>query len=86
MKTLENGTEIYFINASTAGHGHKKITVELKLGNEYKTFSATTDCMPMYDEANDLEGEERELALYNLIDHKIEAAVTEWLNELELND
>lgn len=84
MKTLENGTEIYSINASTSGYGHKKITVELRFENEYKKFSAVTDCMPAYDEANDLEGDERDSALYDLIDYKIEEEVNEWLNELEL--
>lgn len=85
MKTLENGIEIYSINASTAGYGHKKITVELRFENNYKTFAATTDCMPMLDEANDLEGDDRDNALYNLIDYKIKDSVNEWLNDLELN-
>jgi len=82
MKTLENGTQIYSISASTAGYGHKKITVELKLENEYKTFSATIDCMPSYDEVNDLDGDDRDEALYNLIDSKIESQVYEWIESI----
>ena len=47
-----------------------------------KKFNATTSNMPGYDKANDLEGEEKYFALYELIESEIENEVIEWLNSL----
>jgi hypothetical protein len=74
--------EINYTNALTAGHGHKKITVELYFQGEYKTFSATTSNMPDYDEATELESYDKDEALFNLISYKIEDEIEEWISNL----
>ncbi|EKT4545811.1 hypothetical protein AAIP58_000112 [Flavobacterium psychrophilum] len=80
---LKTELEINYTQALTAGHGHKKITVELCLQGEYKTFSATTSNMPDYDNATDLEGFDKDEALFNIISSKIEEEVDEWIVEIE---
>jgi hypothetical protein len=75
--------EINYINALTSGHGHKKITVELFFQGEYKAFSATTSNMPDYDDATELEGEDKDEALFNIIRYQIEDEVSEWVTEIE---
>lgn len=85
MRTIKfNNTdlEINYTNALTAGHGHKKITVELCYLEEYKTFYATTHNMPSYDEATELEGKEKDEALFRIIEWQIGDEVTEWLDEI----
>lgn len=87
MTTINfNNQEIELNHASqiTAGYGHKKITVELCYeGEEYKEFYAVTTNMPVFDDAMDLEDyEEKQLALYNLIEYKIEDEVQEWIDSL----
>jgi hypothetical protein len=79
--TLVDGkeVEIYYANARPSGYGHMTITIELLYNDEIGEFTATTDDMPAYDEATDLEGEEKSLALYKIIEHQIEDEVTEWL-------
>lgn len=86
MKAITlNGTdlEINYTQALTAGHGHKKITVEFYFQGEYKTFSATTSNMPDYDDATDLEGEDKDEALFNIISYQIEDEISEWISEIE---
>ena len=80
---LNTELEINYTQALTAGHGHKKITVELYLQGEYKTFSATTSNMPDYDDATELEGSDKDEALFNIISYKIEDEVNEWIVEVE---
>jgi hypothetical protein len=85
MKTinfLNTELEINYTQALTAGHGHKKITVELYLLGEYQTFSATTSNMPDYDEATELEGSDKDEALFNIISRQIEEQVDEWIVEI----
>ena len=75
--------QIYYANAATSGYGHKKIEVKLSYEGNYETFYATTTNMPGYDASTELEGEERYIALYELIDYDIEEEVIEWLNSLD---
>jgi hypothetical protein len=85
MKTTTiNGKELEIWSAydTPAGHGHKKIFVELSYMDSYYKFSATTNDMPTYDEANELEGPHKEEALYNIIASQIEDQVIEWLETL----
>ncbi|WP_313214121.1 hypothetical protein [Soonwooa sp.] len=86
MKAINfNSQEIELNHASqiTAGYGHKKITVELCYEGEYKEFHAVTANMPDFDDAMDLEDyDEKQLALYNLIEYKIEDEVQEWIDSL----
>jgi hypothetical protein len=86
MKTinfLNKELEINYTQAFTDGHGHKKITVELCLLSEYKTFSATTSSMYDYDEATELEGCDKDEALFKIISGQIEDEVQEWFLEIE---
>ena len=71
--------------AITAGHGCKKIIVVLYFNGEQKEFYANTNNMPAYDEANDLEGDARQQALYDIIADVIECEVSEWLDEMANN-
>ena len=85
MKAINiNGKKVEIWNTyySPAGHGHKKIYVELFYMDSFKKFSAITNNMPAYDEANELDGSEKEEALYNIIASQIEEKVHEWLNTL----
>ena len=87
MKTINiNGSqvELNYANALTAGYGHKEITVELCYEGEYKTFKAVTNNMPGFDDAQDIEDyEEKQLALFELVDYKIEDEVSEWIAEID---
>ena len=74
--------EIWSAYNTPAGYGHKKIFVELQRMESYKVFSATTNNMPAYDEANDLEGPHKERALYDIIASQIEDQVVEWIDTL----
>lgn len=74
--------EIYYAMASFSGYGHKRITVELYYNGEYKEFKATTNNMPAYNEAMELEGPNRYRALYRIIEHQIFDEVCEWLDNL----
>ena len=82
INILGTDLEINYTNAVTAGHGHKKITVELCYLGEYKKFTATTSNMPDYDDAMDLEGEERDEALFLIIENQITDQVDEWIIEV----
>jgi len=79
--TIAN-TELYLYSAQalSSGHGHYKITIRLTNGDVMGIFSATTDDMPAIDEISDIEGNEKEMALFNLISDKIEDEVAEWLD------
>lgn len=81
--TTINGKEIeiYYANALPSGYGHKEITVELLFNGNFKKFKSVTSDMPGYDAANDLEGDEKKVALYELIESNIEGEVIEWLEE-----
>ena len=74
------------ISVDNAGYGHKKITVELCKDGEYKSFSATTDNMPMFDKADELEGTDRMVALFEIIENKIEGSLCFWLDNLTENN
>ena len=74
---------IHYANGLTAGHGHKKIEVEIEYKNEYKKFHATTSNMPSWDDAQDLEGEEKYTALYEMIESQIEDEIAEWIMEID---
>ena len=75
--------EIYDASALTSGYGHKKITVELSYNGKYQRFTATTNNMPAYDEATELEGAEKYHAFYEIIENQIIDEVAEWLENIE---
>ena len=75
--------EINSTRALSEGHGHKKITVDLYFCGEYRKFTATTSNMPEYDEATELEGSEKDKALFSIISGQIEDEINEWILEIE---
>lgn len=86
MKTYETQIDktVTVIHASSlpAGYGHKKITVELMSEDgRAKEFAATTNNMRDFDAANELEGQDKYEALYELIESQIADQVYEWLEE-----
>lgn len=88
MNTLFNNKPIsvQFASSLFSGYGHQRIKVELEYEGETEIFSATTDFMPGFDKANELEGQERYDALYDLIEAQIEEEVLEWLTSIASNN
>lgn len=78
----EKEVSLNYASSMTSGYGHKLISVELECNGEYREFSHTTNNMLDFDRASDLEGDEKYLALFNLIESDIEDEVIEWLSEL----
>lgn len=82
-----NNTELKLMHASKiqSGHGHYKITVlflNLESG-ENKSFTATTSHVPGIDAASELEDiDEQYLALYELIQNRIQENIEEWVSPL----
>lgn len=74
--------QVYHAQVLPSGYGHKSIEVELYYNEEYKKFKGVTDNMPGYDVASDLEGEEKYIALYELIAFNIEDEVFDWVDSL----
>ena len=74
--------EVYHAQAIPSGYGHKKITVELRHGNMYEKFSATTSNMSAFDDAQDHVGSEYYQALFDIIENQIEDQATECLDKL----
>jgi len=89
MKNV-NGKEIevYSVTRKPAGYGHWQITVDLRYNEEYRKFTATTNNMPAFDEANDLEDyNERAEVYYEIISGQIKEEIIEWMEEVdESND
>lgn len=84
--TTTQGQEftIDYASAITAGYGHQKITVSVVAENgDKKDFSAKTNNMPDFDEATDLEGQEKYEALFELVEYSLDGEICEWLYELE---
>jgi len=75
--------EIYHSSAIQSGYGHKKITVEIRYNDEYKKFTATTNNMPAYDDACELEGEKKQYALYQIIENSIINEIANWIEEVD---
>ena len=67
------------------GYGHYNIIVELycKQIDEYHTFEAVTNNMPDFDAAQELEGQEKYDALFDIIKYEIQEEVTEWIESLK---
>lgn len=81
----EREIKVIYALAQFSGYGHYDITVDISFGGLVKNFTATTSNMPGLDEATELEGEEKYLALYELIQHGIEESIMEWMDENPFN-
>ena len=81
-----NGKEldITYATAISSGHGHKKISVSFYdyENSESIVLSATTNNMPAFDRASDLEGQEKYRALYEIIEMQIQDQLEEFFSPL----
>ena len=82
--SINSELELNYVSVSQSGYGHKTITVELIYNGQKKEFKHTTNNMPDYDDATDIEDyEEKNRALYGLISYSIEDQISEWIYEIE---
>lgn len=91
MKTYEtsegNEFTIDYSSAEQSKYGHKTITsTVILLTGERQDFSATTNNMPDYDDATDLEGQEKYEALFDLIYNAVSESIDEWVEEINYID
>lgn len=81
-----NGKELEITHATaiSSGHGHKEIIVSFIECEKVKgiTLKATTNNMPAYDKANDLEGPEKYMAFYKIIASQIQDQLEEFISPL----
>lgn len=82
--TQEQNFSISYASSAFSGYGHQKIKVEVILENgNKKEFSCATSNMPDFDDANNLEGQEKYEALFDLVDYKLNREISEWIYSLE---
>ena len=83
IKKYDDGTVLYFCHAqsSPSGYGHQEITVDLEYRGYKKSFKRVTSDMPAFDEANRLEGREKQIALFKII--HIGSDIMEWVLEVD---
>lgn len=78
---------IDYASAVTAGYGHQKITAYVIVENgDKKEFSAKTNNMYGFDDATDLEGQDKYEALFELVEYALDGEICEWLSEIENED
>ena len=76
--------QIMYASSLPSGHGGRKIEVEVcSKSGDLKMFSATTSNMPSFDEANELEGQKKYEALFEIIESDTDGEISEWIYELE---
>lgn len=78
-----NEYQVTFASSLPAGYGHRTITVEVVSGGEKGLFNATTSNMPGYDDASDLEGQEKYEALHELVESSIADQVDEFIETIK---
>lgn len=86
MKTYQttNGNQ-FTVNSARqtyAGYGHKTIYVEICFNGEYEFFTKVTNNMPDFDDAMDLEGQERAEALFDLVHYSLYSEIEERISNL----
>lgn len=82
--TAEIAEHYYTVSHATsrpAGYGHREITATVSNGSLSKTFRSITNDMSGYDEATELEGQDRYEALFNLVESNLSGKIAEWLIE-----
>ena len=79
MNPTQHEIAILWASAESAGYGHKRITVEVGYKGEKMHFKATTANTQAYDDATDLEGQEKYDALYEIVKSSIDNQVSEWI-------
>ena len=88
MTITINNQELDIINANSisSGHGHKKVLVNIHNLNtgQSKTFTSVSNNMRAFDEIQslELEGEEKYVALYEIIATDIQEQLEEFVSPL----
>lgn len=84
-KTFISNKEIGidYASAISAGYGHQKIIVTICFNGQINDFYATTSNMPAFDKANELEGTDKWLAYYEIIERQISDEIIGWIEEIE---
>lgn len=70
---------VIYASAIPSGYGHKEITVEIVSDGKTKEFKSVTSNMYDYDQAQDLEGQEKYEALFELVEYNLDGRIAEWL-------
>ena len=87
MKTLkiyDKNVTLTHVTKLPAGHGHWKIICYFEYSGVDFSITATTNDMPSFDEAMAIENyTERQIALYNIVSHKIEDAILEKIYDID---
>ena len=87
MKNLNiQGNEVTLISVTQrfAGYGHRKITCYFEFAGVDFSISETTNDMHAFDRAMDIDDyKEREIALYDIIKHKIEEEILNEMYEID---
>ena len=87
MKNLNiQGNEVTLISVTQhfAGYGRRNITCYFEYNGVDFSISATTNDMPSFDEAMDIEDREKsDIALYNIVAYKIEDAILEEIYDID---
>lgn len=74
-----NKFTIDYSSVAHVGNGHVKISVTIvDEQGDMETFEETTHNMPAYDRANNLDGQEKYEALYDIVSSSIDAQIDEW--------
>jgi len=86
-RNLDYPFEVDYASSRPCGYGLKEIRVILTTdiigGKVFKEFESVTIDMYNFDKANDLEGQEKYEALFELIQDNIDHRVEDWIyNEL----
>lgn len=79
--TTPNGIKftVEYSGAIQSGYGHKRIEVTIvDEQGDVETFASTTNNMPAYDDATELEGQEKYEALYEIVSGSIDVQIDEW--------
>lgn len=76
--------EITYATAISSGFGHKKVSVTFYDYNNSESIvlSHTTNNMRGFDAASELEGQEKYIALYELIQYDIQEQLEEFVSPL----
>ena len=76
--------ELFFAGKVPSGFGHQKIAVTFynTLTQEGKQFTSTTNNMRAIDATNELEGDEKRMALYEIIAADIQDQLEEFVSPL----
>lgn len=76
--------DITYATAISSGFGHKKVSVTFYDYNNSESIvlSATTSNMRGFDAASELEGQEKYMALYELIESDIQDQLEEFVSPL----